>query len=59
MVLKVFGIPNGVHRIEASVDLSIGSFIDIANITAAAAGLFEFQDIRAGVTKSFYLVAFP
>lgn len=58
-VVKVLGVPNGVHRIQASVDLSAGSFIDIATVTADAAGLFQFQDTRAGLTKRFYRVAFP
>ena len=58
VVLKILGFPNGVHRIQASVDLSAGSFIDIATVTAAAAGLLEFQDTRSGLTKSFYRVVF-
>ena len=58
-VLRVRGVPKGMHRIQASVDLSIGSFIDIATVTADAAGLFEFQDTRAGLAKSSYRVAFP
>jgi len=59
VMLKVRGIPKGVHRIEASHDLSAGSFIDIATVTADAYGLFQFQDTRAGLTKSFYRVASP
>ena len=59
VVLNVRGIPKGLHRIQASVDLSAGSFIDIATVTADADGLFQFQDTRAGVTKSFYRVGFP
>ena len=58
VVLEVLGFPNGVHRIQASVDLSVGSFIDIATVTADAAGLLEFQDTRSGLTKSFYRVVF-
>ena len=60
VVLRGRGVPKGVHRIQASLDLSVGSFIDIATVTADAAGLFQFQDTRAGLlTKSFYRVAFP
>ena len=58
-VLRVRGVPKGMHRIQASVDLSVGSFIDIATVSADAAGLFQFQDTRAGLTNSFYRVAFP
>ena len=58
-VLRVRGVPKGMHRIQASVDLSIGSFIDIATVSADAAGLFQFQDTRAGLTKSFYRVVSP
>ena len=57
--LRVRGIPKGVHRIQASPDLSAGSFIDIATVTADAYGLFQFQDTRVGLTRSFYRVAFP
>ncbi len=59
VVLQVAGFPYGVHRIQASVDLSFGSFIDIANVTADANGLFLYQDTRAGLTSIFYRVAFP
>ena len=59
VVLRLRGVPKGVHRIQASVDLSVGSFIDIATVTADAAGLFEFQDTRTGLTKSFYRVVSP
>lgn len=59
MVLRVRGVPKGVYRIQASADLSVGSFTNIATVTADAAGLFQFQDTRTGVTKSFYRVVIP
>ena len=59
VVLRVRGIPKGVHRIQASTDLSVGSFIDIATVTADAAGLFQFQDTRTGLARSYYRVVFP
>jgi hypothetical protein len=58
MMLKIRGIPKGVHRIQTSAELS-GSFIDIATVTADAAGLFQFHDTRPGLTKSFYRVVLP
>ncbi len=58
VVLEVAGFPYGVHRIQASVDLSFGSFIDIATVTADAAGRFQYQDPVTGLTN-FYRVAFP
>ncbi|MFO1498655.1 MAG: hypothetical protein U1G07_09720 [Verrucomicrobiota bacterium] len=58
-VLKARGVPKGVHRIQASVDLSAGSFVDIASVTADPWGLFQFQDTRPGLTKSFYRILFP
>jgi hypothetical protein len=59
VALHVRGIPKGLHRIQASGDLSAGSFIDIATVTADAAGLMHFQDTRAGITKSLYRVVSP
>ena len=59
MLLKVLGFPKGLHRIQASVDLSAGGFIDIATVTADADGFFEFQDTRTGLAGSFYRVVFP
>ncbi len=58
VMLQVAGFPYGVHRIQASVDLSFGSFIDIATVTADAAGRFQYQDPVTGLTN-FYRVAFP
>jgi hypothetical protein len=59
VVLQVAGFPHGVHRIQASVDLSFGSFIDIATVTADASGLFQYQHTTAGLTKILYRVVFP
>jgi hypothetical protein len=56
--LQVAGIPNGVHRIESSADLSVGSFIDIATVTADAAGRFQYEDAAAGL-RCFYRVVYP
>lgn len=58
VVLQVAGVPNGVHRIQASLDLRFGSFIDIATVTADAAGRFQYQEPVAGLTN-FYRVVFP
>jgi hypothetical protein len=58
-VLRARGVPKGVHRIQASPDLSAGGFIDIATVTADAYGLFQFQDTRTGLTRAFYRVVFP
>jgi hypothetical protein len=53
------GFANAVHRIQASVDLSDGSFIDIATVTADAGGLFEFEDAQTGPTNKYYRVVYP
>ncbi len=58
VVLEVAGFPYGVHRIQASADLSFGSFIDIATVTADAAGRFQYQGPVARLTN-FYRVALP
>jgi hypothetical protein len=58
-VLGGRGVPKGLHRIQASPDLSGGGFIDIATVTADAYGLFQFKDTRTGLTRSFYRVVFP
>ncbi len=58
VVLQGAGIPYGVHRIQASVDLSFGTFIDIATVTADAAGRFQYQSPVAELTN-FYRIAFP
>lgn len=59
VALKVRGIPKGLHRIQASVDLSGDSFTDIGTVTADAVGRFDFQDKREGLIKCFYRAVFP
>lgn len=59
VVLNVRGIPKGVHRIQASTDLNVGSFTDIATVTADAAGQFQYQDTRSDLAKSYYRVVLP
>lgn len=59
VVLAARGIPKGVHRIQASVDLSAGSFVDLATVSADAAGLFQFEDTRTSLTKGFYRIVLP
>ena len=55
VVLKVRGVPKGVYWIQASADLSVGSFTDIATVTADAAGLFQFTDQHLpSFTHRFY-----
>ena len=59
-VLTGIGVSNGVHRIQASLDLSPGSFFDLPpTVTADGAGLWQYQDGPAGLTKRFYRLAFP
>lgn len=59
-VLTGLGVPNGIHRIQASADLSPGSFFDLPpTATADRAGLLQYQDAAAGLTKRFYRLAFP
>lgn len=59
IVLEGLGVTNGVHRIQASADLSPGSFFDLATATADAAGLLHYEDAAAGLTQRFYRLAFP
>ncbi len=58
--LQGLGVPNGVHRIQASSDLSPGSFFDLPpTATADGAGLLQYQDAATNVTQRFYRLAFP
>lgn len=59
-VLQGLGVPNGVHRIQASSDLTPGSFFDLPpTATADAAGLLQFGDAATNLTQRFYRLAFP
>ncbi|MEO6034017.1 MAG: choice-of-anchor Q domain-containing protein [Verrucomicrobiota bacterium] len=59
-VLTGTGIPNSVHRLQASSDLSPGSFIDLPpTATADSAGILQFQDAATNLTQRFYRLAFP
>ena len=59
ILLEGLGVPNGLHRMQASVDLSSGSFFDLATATADADGLLQYEDAAAGLTKRFYRLASP
>jgi hypothetical protein len=60
IVLQCLGVPNRNNRIEASPDLSPGSFTTIATVAVDATGTFQFEDANAGsFTKRFYRVSFP
>ncbi len=59
-VLQGFGVPNGVHRVQASSDLSSGSFFDLSPTTTAdGAGLLQHQDAATNLIQRFYRLAFP
>ncbi|MEP6662570.1 MAG: choice-of-anchor Q domain-containing protein [Verrucomicrobiota bacterium] len=59
-ILTGMGIPNSVHRLQASGDLSVGSFVDVSpTATADPAGFLQFQDAATNLTQRFYRLAFP
>jgi hypothetical protein len=59
-LLTGLGVPNGVHRVRASADLSPGSFFDLPPTVAAdGAGLWQYQDAATNLAKRFYRLAFP
>jgi hypothetical protein len=58
IVLQCLGVPNRTNRIEASPDLSAGSFTTIGSVSVDATGLFQFEDPSPG-TKRFYRAVFP
>lgn len=59
VVLTARGFPNGAHRIQASPDLSAGSFADLGTVTAGADGRFAFHDARPSLSKIYYRIAYP
>ncbi|MFN0128154.1 MAG: hypothetical protein ACKV19_15870 [Verrucomicrobiales bacterium] len=59
VVLRARGFPNVVHRIQASGDLSPGSFVDLGAVAADAKGRLEFRDTRTGLSITYYRVAYP
>ena len=62
IVLQCIGIPNQVNDLQASPDLSPGSFATVSPPPAAAdgTGAFSYDDAGAvGLTKRFYRLAFP
>jgi hypothetical protein len=58
VVLEASGVPYGVHRIQASAGITVGSFVDVATLTADAAGVLHYQENVTGLRR-FYRVAFP
>lgn len=56
--LQCFGVANAINRIEASPDLSPGSFSTLSSIAVDSTGAFQFDDGLPG-TKRFYRLAYP
>jgi hypothetical protein len=56
--LQCLGVPDALNRIEFSPDLSPGSFTTLAQVSADAAGAFQYDDTNAGAAK-FYRLAYP
>lgn len=62
VLLGCIGVPNNINDLQASPDLSPGSFVTIspAPPAADASGAFQYDDAAAaGLTKRFYRLAFP
>jgi hypothetical protein len=58
ITLQCQGVPNMVNRIEASPDLSPGSFNTLTSVTPDQTGAFSYPDMSAGATR-FYRLAYP
>ncbi len=56
--LQGLGAPNAGFHIQASPDLSPGSFVNVAPVTADGSGAFTYEDTNPG-TRRFYRVASP
>jgi uncharacterized delta-60 repeat protein len=62
VVLQCIGVPNQVNNVQASPDLSPGSFATLSPAAPMAdrVGAFQYNDAGAvGLTKRFYRLAFP
>ena len=62
IVLQCLGVANRVNDLEASSDLSPGSFMTVSPLPPAAnaTGAFQYNDAGAvGLTKRFYRLLFP
>jgi len=59
-VLDGLGVPGAINHIEASPDLSLGSFTNIGTVVPDANALFEFEDPDAPLfSRRFYRLSFP
>jgi hypothetical protein len=60
-LLQGFGAPNLTYIVEASPDLSPGSFVALpTTVTADGTGALQYNDATAvGLTKRFYRLRFP
>lgn len=60
LILQGTGVPNALHEILASPDLTTGEFIKVDSVTANATGMWQYDDAGAvGLARRFYLVATP
>ena len=61
MLLQGLGLPSRAHTIEASVDLSPGSFVPLPQpVIAAGTGVLLYDDSTSvGLPKQFYRLRFP
>lgn len=54
------GAPSTAYHIEASPDLSPGSFVQLAPVNSTPTGALQYEDVDAGnFTKRFYRFTFP
>ena len=60
IVLRGTGVPESDHTLEASPDLSSGSFAFLASVRTNATGTWQYEDSEAGgFTKRFYRLLYP
>lgn len=60
IVLQCSGVPNADNRIEASPDLTPGSFSSLASISVDATGNFQYEDTNPdNLSQRFYRIAYP
>ncbi len=60
MFLNLTGVANAVNRVEASPDLSVGSWTTVATVTAGPTGTVSYEDSTAGTqSRRFYRVSSP
>lgn len=58
-LLQGLGVPSRSHTVQASPDLIV-PFAFLANVTAAADGTFQFEDVNAAsFMERFYRIIFP